>query len=131
MSLTPQRIRSLVAAAKKGQSRAYAPYSKFKVGAAILTAADKVYTGTNVENASYGLTICAERAALTRAISDGQQRFKAIVIVAPSPRPTPCGACRQVLAEFGEMDVICVDSRKRGKRRTYRLADLLPERFVL
>ena len=126
-----KRSRELIVAARKAQSRAYAPYSKFKVGAALLSASGKIHTGANVENASYGLTICAERAALAQAVNAGHTRFQAIVITAPSSRPTPCGACRQVLAEFGDMDVICVDSRRGGKQHHYRLAELLPEQFEL
>ena len=91
----------------------------------------KVYTGVNVENASYGLTNCAERVAVGKAVSDGQRKFKAIAVVAPSTSLSPCGACRQVLAEFGEMIVICVDSRNLQKVRVYMLSELLPHAFKL
>ena len=121
--------RKLIAAAKAAQRRAHAPYSKFRVGAALLTKSGKIYTGVNVENASYGLTICAERVAITKAVSEGHRQFRAIAVVAPSASLSPCGACRQVLAEFGDFTVICADSRNLKRVKTYRLADLLPEAF--
>jgi cytidine deaminase len=121
----------LIAAAKSAQRQAHAPYSKFRVGAALLTKSGKVYTGVNVENASYGLTICAERVAITKAVSEGHRQFKAIAVVAPSQALSPCGACRQVLAEFGEMVVVCADSRNTRKARRYLLSELLPHAFQL
>jgi cytidine deaminase len=125
------RFRKLIAAAKAVQRNAHAPYSKFPVGAALLAQNGKVYTGVNVENASFGLTNCAERVAVGKAVSDGQRKFKAIAVVAPSTSLSPCGACRQVLAEFGEMIVICVDSRNLRKVRVYMLSELLPHAFKL
>jgi cytidine deaminase len=119
----------LIAAAKAAQRHAHAPYSKFRVGAALLTKAGKVYTGVNVENASYGLTICAERVAVTKAVSDGHRQFRALAVVAPSASLSPCGACRQVLAEFGDFTVICADSRNLKRTKVYRLVDLLPHAF--
>ena len=127
----PQQFRKLIAAAKAAQRNAHAPYSKFRVGAALLTKSGKVYTGCNVENASYGLTICAERVAATKAVSDGHRKFQAIAVVAPSTALSPCGACRQVLAEFGEMVVVCADSRNASKLRLYLLSELLPHAFKL
>ena len=124
-------FRKLVAAAKTVQRHAHAPYSKFRVGAALLTKSGKVYTGVNVENASYGLTICAERVAITKAVSDGHRQFRAIAVVAPSAALSPCGACRQVLAEFGEMAVICADSRNTRKLHLHWLSELLPHAFEL
>lgn len=121
----------LVRAAKAAQRLAYAPYSKFKVGAALLTKSGQVYTGCNVENASYGLTICAERVAIGKAVSEGHRNFVAIVIVAPSAKPTPCGACRQVLSEFGEMTVVCLDSRNRKSGCSFQVEELLPHAFQL
>jgi cytidine deaminase len=121
----------LLAAAKKVQRRAHAPYSKFHVGAALLTKSGKVYTGCNVENASYGLTICAERVAITKAVSEGHRQFKAIAVVAPSNALSPCGACRQVLAEFGDMVVVCADSRNPRRMRLNLLSELLPHTFKL
>ena len=126
-----QQFRKLLAAARKAQRRAHAPYSKFCVGAALLTKSGKVYTGCNVENASYGLTICAERVAITKAVSEGHRQFQAIAVVAPSAALSPCGACRQVLAEFGEMVVVCADSRNAKKVRLHLLSELLPHAFKL
>src|SRR5258705_4154062 len=111
MKSSSLKFRKLLAAAKAAQRNAHAPYSKFHVGAALLTKSGKVYTGCNVENASYGLTICAERVAMTKAVSEGHRQFQAIAVVAPSAGLSPCGACRQVLAEVGEMVAVCADSR--------------------
>jgi cytidine deaminase len=127
----PQQFRKLIGAAKAAQCNAHAPYSKFRVGAALLTKTGKVYTGCNVENASYGLTICAERVVVTKAVSEGHRKFQAIAVVAPSTALSPCGACRQVLAEFGEMVVVCADSRNASKLRLYLLSELLPHAFKL
>lgn len=121
--------RRLLAAARAAQRRAHAPYSRFAVGAALLTRSGRIYTGCNVENASYGLTLCAERVALVKAVSDGHRHFRAIAIVCPSRHPRPCGACRQVLAEFGDLAVICADSRQPRVTQTYRLSELLPHAF--
>jgi cytidine deaminase len=121
----------LIAAARAAQRRAHAPYSKFRVGAALLTKSGKIYTGVNVENASYGLTICAERVAVGKAVSDGHRQFRAIAVVAPSATLSPCGACRQVLAEFGETVVICADSRNLRRCRVHLLSELLPHAFKL
>ena len=129
--MTAGTFKKLLAAAQAARWHAYAPYSKFRVGAALLTAEGKIFTGCNVENASYGLTICAERVAVTKAISAGYRKFQAIAIVAPGTTPTPCGACRQVLAEFGEMLVVCADSRRLATAQLYRLAELLPAAFRL
>jgi cytidine deaminase len=110
---------------------AVAPYSKFKVGAAILTADGKIITGANVESASYGLTCCAERVALFKALTDGHKNFEAIAITAPLENgPMPCGACRQLLAEYAwDIDVWVFDSRNPGKIRKFKVSDLLPEPF--
>ena len=98
----------LVAAARAARDRAIATYSHFKVGAAVLTRAGTIYTGCNVENASYGLTMCAERVALFKALSEGDREFAAIAVVADTASPTPpCGPCRQLLWEFcGDVPVI-------------------------
>ncbi len=125
------KIRRLLAAAKAAQRNAHAPYSKFRVGAALLTKSGKVYTGVNVENASYGLTNCAERVAVGKAVSEGHRKFQAIAVVAPSAALSPCGACRQVLAEFGECVVICADSRNPRRLRVHLLSELLPHAFKL
>ncbi|MBI4218131.1 MAG: cytidine deaminase [Elusimicrobia bacterium] len=120
---------NLIASAKKARNRAYAPYSKFKVGAALLTASGKVYTGCNVENASYGLTICAERVAATKAISEGEKDFRALAIAGEKGREIfPCGACRQFLVEFSSSLVILTDAGKNGfTRRT--ISQLIPNPF--
>jgi cytidine deaminase len=125
------KFRKLVAAAKAAQRNAHAPYSKFRVGAALLTKSGKVYTGVNVENASYGLTNCAERVAVGKAVSEGHRQFRAIAVVAPSAALSPCGACRQVLAEFGDCVVICADSRNTNRARIHLLSELLPHTFRL
>jgi cytidine deaminase len=119
----------LVAAARGARERAWAPYSTFKVGAALETADGVIITGCNIENASYGLTICAERVALFKALSEGHRRFVRIAVVADTVAPTsPCGACRQVLWEFGpDLEVILANLDAITGR--HRLADLLPHPF--
>jgi cytidine deaminase len=119
----------LIKRAKTARLKAYAPYSKFKVGAALLTKSGKVYTGANVENSTYGLTVCAERVAIFKAVSDGSEDFVKIVVAADKNPPiTPCGACRQVLSEFAhDLEVVCVNLK--GKIDRYNLKDLLPEAF--
>lgn len=108
----------------------YSPFSKFAVGAAILTKSGKIYTGTNIENSSYGLTICAERVACVKAVSEGEREFEAIAIASYSEDPaSPCGACRQFLWEFGDMDVILINTQ--GKEKDYKLSELLPDGFRL
>ena len=125
------QFRKLIAAAMAARRHAHAPYSKFRVGAALLTKSGKVYTGVNVENASYGLTNCAERVAIGKAVSEGHRKFQAIAVAAPSTSLSPCGACRQVLSEFGEMVVVCVDSRNTRRARIHLLSELLPHAFEL
>jgi cytidine deaminase len=123
----PPSDRQLLAAARRAAKNAYAPYSKFKVGAALLCKDGSVVTGCNVENVSYGLTICAERVAIGRAIAEGKRAFVAIAVAAlgkMGKNVRPCGACRQVLAEFlpgGQ--VICGD-------QSFSVSELLPRRFV-
>jgi len=119
---------SLIAAARSAQARAYAPYSRFRVGAALEGVDGTVFTGCNVENASYGLTICAERAAICAAISAGVKRFRRAVVVSDvDPPAAPCGACRQVLAEFG-LD-LSIEGVGTKRSVTWRLSDLLPHAF--
>ena len=120
----------LVRVASLARQRAHAPYSKYKVGAAIRTKRNKVHGGANVENASYGLTVCAERTAAFAAVNAGDTAFDAIAIVIDDERlPTPCGACRQVLAEFSPaMRVILATTG--GKRKITTLSELLPDPFL-
>jgi cytidine deaminase len=119
---------TLIAAARSAQAQAYAPYSNFRVGAALESVDGTVFTGCNVENASYGLTICAERAAISAAVGAGARKFRRAVIVSDvDPPAAPCGACRQVLAEFGlDLPIEGVGPRRRV---TWRLSDLLPSAF--
>ncbi len=118
----------LIALAAETMEQAYAPYSRFPVGAALEAVDGRVFTGCNVENASFPLTVCAERVALGAAVSAGAREFRRVAIVTRSTEPaSPCGACRQVLAEFApELEVI---SASGSRRRTWSLADLLPARF--
>jgi cytidine deaminase len=118
----------LVTAARNAQAHAYAPYSNFRVGAALEAADGTVFVGCNIENASFGLTICAERAALCAAVSAGARRFRRAVVVSDiDPPAPPCGACRQMLAEFG-LDLPIDGVGPRATVR-WRLADLLPAAF--
>jgi cytidine deaminase len=108
---------------------AYAPYSRFAVGAAVLAADGRIHTGANVENASFGLSMCAERNAIFRAVADGARAIEAVVVYTPTADATPpCGACRQVLAEFGANALIVCCNDAAADRR-YRLAELLPQAF--
>ena len=110
------------------RSRAYAPYSHFAVGAAVQAKSGAIYSGFNVENASYGLTVCAERNALFQAIAAGEREFSILAVVADTPQPVaPCGACRQVMAEFG-VDIIVL-ANLAGDVLVYRLEELLPAAF--
>jgi cytidine deaminase len=119
----------LVRAALDARQRAYAKYSKFAVGAALLTADGGCFTGCNVENASYGLTICAERSAVFAAVAAGQRQFRRLAI-ATSGGVTPCGACRQVLAEFAlELPILLIDATRPGSIVEMNLRDLLPNAF--
>ena len=120
----------LVEAAQAAMRNAYAPYSQFRVGCALEGESGTVYTGCNIENASYGLTNCAERVAVGAAVAAGERRFRRVVIVSDSPSPAaPCGACRQVLAEFGEMAVESWGTG--GAVARWSVAELLPGQFEL
>jgi cytidine deaminase len=122
----------LVAAAAGARLRAMAPYSHFKVGAALLTAQGEIITGANVESASYGLTCCAERVALFNALTAGKRNFVAVAVVARAPGgPMPCGACRQLLAEYARRaKVFVADSRALRQVREFTIEELLPGAFL-
>lgn len=121
----------LVTAAREARERAYAPYSNFAVGAAVLSGSGRVYTGCNVENVSYGLSICAERAAVFSMVADGERSIRAIAVVTDLQVPgSPCGACRQVLAEFGDDFPIHLASAQAGAMaRTTSISKLLADPF--
>jgi cytidine deaminase len=126
--VTPEQWAELAELAAAMRDRAYAPYSHFTVGAALLAADGAIYTGCNVENASFGLTICAERNAVVHAVASGSREFIAIA-VATENGVSPCGACRQVLAEFNpRLPVLLLDAD--GNRQELNLAQLLPYAFV-
>ena len=121
----------LIELARRARERAYAPYSHFPVGAALLGRSGRVYTGCNVENAAYPLVICAERTAVFKAVSEGERSFESIAVVTATGA-MPCGACRQVLREFGGPDgdlrVIVADLS--GENRVFTISELLPEGFT-
>jgi cytidine deaminase len=126
---TAGAIRALTDLASEARAGAHAPYSKFKVGAALRTRTGEIVTGCNIENASYGLTLCAERVAVFKAVSEGLRDFDAIAVVAESRRPAaPCGSCRQILWEFCG-DIWVHMARPGRKTMTHRLSKLLPLPF--
>jgi cytidine deaminase len=129
----PSEPRDLVAAARRARAHAHAPYSRFRVGAAVLDERGRVHVGCNVENASYGLTVCAERNAVAAAVAAGARRLVAVAIVTDADPPgTPCGACRQVLAEFTADDTPIVLAASRGIAvATHTLGELIPHAFRL
>ena len=122
-------VSELIAAARKARRHARAEYSTFKVGAALEAADGTIITGCNIENATYGLTMCAERVAMFKALSEGHRRFRRIAIVADTAAPTsPCGACRQILWEFGgDLEVVLANLRREVSR--HQLGDLFPLPF--
>ncbi len=127
--ITESALRRLEKSARSAAARAYAPYSSFPVGAAVLGDSGKVYAGCNVENASYGLCNCAERTAIFSAIAAGERAIKAVAVYTPTPLPTaPCGACRQVIHEFGP-DAIIVSVCDAKSRIETKLSALLPGAF--
>jgi cytidine deaminase len=123
------RQRQLLSRARRARAHAYARFSKFKVGAALETARGRIYTGANIENASYGLTLCAERVAIFQAVAAGERRFKRLAVVADTGRLTPpCGACRQIIWEFcGDVEVIL--GNLKNKFAVHRMSALLPQPF--
>ncbi len=128
--LPPDTAKQLLRRAREARRQAYAPYSNFPVGAAVLTSEGEVFTGCNVENASYGLSMCAERVAIGKAISEGARDFRAIAVVGPQddlPCP-PCGSCRQVLHEFGP-EFLIVTSGNGGEPVVTSIGELLPAAF--
>jgi cytidine deaminase len=124
----------LLAAAREAQASAYAPYSNFSVGAAVLLSDGTIYRGCNIENASFGLTICAERVALFNAVADGRMDIAAVAVVTGSARVCkPCGACRQVIAEFSQADnpIIVISACALGDAQLETITSLLPDTFTL
>ncbi|WP_028400143.1 cytidine deaminase [Ectobacillus panaciterrae] len=123
-------IQVLINKAIEARKQAYAPYSKFQVGAAVLTKSDRVYLGCNIENASYGLGNCAERTALFKAVSEGEKDIAALAVVGDTDGPiSPCGACRQVIAEFCEKDTPIILANLKGDFTVTSIGELLPGSF--
>jgi cytidine deaminase len=128
MKLTDAVVDRLVEAAGAVRRRAHAPYSNFAVGSAVLDGDGEIHRGCNVENASYGLSVCAERHAVAAAVASGAKRLIAVAVVTDTSPPTsPCGACRQVLREFGDVQVILANLQ--GDRTMTSIAELLPDAF--
>lgn len=132
--LSKSAVADLVAAAREAQASAYAPYSNFTVGAAVLLSDGTVYKGCNIENASFGLTVCAERVAIFHAVAAGRMDIAAIAVSTSAPKLCkPCGACRQVIAEFSRTDspIVVISTTQSGLSATETIADLLPDNFML
>ncbi|MBX0356259.1 cytidine deaminase [Halobacillus sp. Nhm2S1] len=122
--------KQLINEAKKIREKAYVPYSKFPVGAALVTEDGTLYTGCNIENAAYPVTCCAERVAIFKAVSDGHDHFKELAVVADTKRPVPpCGSCRQVMSEFFQSDVKIHTTNLHGDTRTFTMEEILPFSF--
>ncbi len=131
MKIEENKLLTLVNAAKEGFENAYAPYSNFHVGAAALTANGKVVKGCNVENASYGLTVCAERNCLAQGVISGEKSFSAIVIYTNQEKLTPpCGACRQVIVEFLAPDALVMAVNHNNDKKQWTVNELLPDAFT-
>lgn len=128
-TLTEAERKALIDLALEARRRAYAPYSNYSVGAALRTKSGKLYTGVNVENAAYGHTICAERTAVVKAVSEGEKEFE-VIAVATANGGTPCGACRQVLSEFGLDTLVLIANEKGELLNEMTVADLLPGAFT-
>ncbi len=126
--LHPELVERLIRAAEAARDNAHAPYSRYRVGAALVTTDGRVFSGCNVENASFGLSLCAERNAVAAAIAAGERQYTALVVITDSSPPeAPCGACRQVLVEFGDFHVLLVNAV--GERHTTTVAELQPRPF--
>jgi cytidine deaminase len=124
----------LVFKAIEARENSYSPYSNFGVGAALLSVDGRLYTGVNIENASYGLAVCAERTAIFKAVSEGVRKFAALAVACDTDTfdtAFPCGACRQVMAEFMDDETDIIVSIKSGEHRVYKLKELLPNAFRL
>jgi cytidine deaminase len=129
MTIDDDAKKKLVALAAQARQWAYAPYSHYAVGAALLTASGKIYDGVNVENAAYPVTICAERVAVFKAVSEGERHFAALAVVTKNGG-SPCGSCRQVLAEFGLDTVVLIGNEKGELLKETNVRELLPEAFT-
>jgi cytidine deaminase len=127
--LTDELQSTLIQTAIEARKWAYAPYSKYPVGAALLTISGRIYDGVNVENAAYPTTICAERVAVFKAVSEGERAFEAIAVVTENGG-SPCGSCRQVLAEFGLETIVLIADTDANLIEEIKLSDLLPHAFV-
>lgn len=125
-----KQIKELIKKAKKAMEYSYSPYSKFPIGAALLERNGNIFTGTNIENASYGLSNCAERTAIFKAVSTGYTEFKALAVVADTKKPVPpCGSCRQVIQEFGN-NILIIMANFKGDYQKCSIKDLLPGAFT-
>ena len=129
MTLTHEDRQSLINVANEARKKAYAPYSKYKVGAALRTKSGRIYTGVNVENAAYPQTMCAERVAVFKAVTEGESEFEAISVVTDNGG-SPCGGCRQVLAEFGQDTIVLIANGEGKLLKELTVKELLPEAFT-
>jgi cytidine deaminase len=129
MKLNKEEKRSLISLANEARRRAYAPYSNYRVGAALRTKSGRIFTGVNVESAAYPTTMCAERVAVYKAVSEGEQDFDVIAVVTENGG-SPCGSCRQVLAEFGLKTLVLLADGKENLVKEMTVAELLPEAFT-
>lgn len=121
----------LIEMARAARENAYAPYSNYRVGAALLAKSGKIYVGCNFENASFGAGTCAERVALGAAVAAGEREFEAVAVVGADLSITPCGICRQAMSEFGNVTVYCAGAENDSEIREYKLCELLPHAFSL
>ncbi len=129
MKLSKEERQSLIDLANEARKRAYAPYSKYRVGAALRTKSGRIFTGVNVENAAYPTSMCAERVAVFTAVSQGEREFEALAVVTDNGG-SPCGSCRQALAEFGLETVVLIANGAGNLLKEMTVAELLPEAFT-